>query len=112
MRQVIIGQFAMFQHRVDMRQTGLWTIAHCNCHGTIERKYAHETNQHGITPSLLEKVPVGPSGPSSARRTGSRAPSSTVCVPALLLRFVLVKPGEQALTLIPVPPAQSPWRAS
>ena len=26
----------MFQHRIDMRQTGLWTIAHGNCHGTIE----------------------------------------------------------------------------
>jgi hypothetical protein len=26
---------AMFQHRVDMRQTDLWTIAHCNGHGTI-----------------------------------------------------------------------------
>src|SRR6266481_1650713 len=36
MRQVIICQFAMLQHRVDMRQTGLWTIAHGNCHGTIE----------------------------------------------------------------------------
>src|SRR5438445_13600039 len=35
MRQVIICQFAMFQHRVDMRQTDLWTIAHCNGHGTI-----------------------------------------------------------------------------
>src|SRR5207249_11528788 len=35
MRQVSIGQFAMFQHRVDMRQTGLWTRAHCNGHGTI-----------------------------------------------------------------------------
>jgi hypothetical protein len=33
MCQVIIGQFAMFQHRVDMRQIGLWTIAFCNCHG-------------------------------------------------------------------------------
>ena len=36
MRQIVICQFALFQHRVDMRQTGLWTIAHCNCHGTIE----------------------------------------------------------------------------
>jgi len=36
MRQVIICQFTMFQHRVDMRQAGLWTIAHCNGHGTIE----------------------------------------------------------------------------
>ncbi len=36
MGQVIICQFAMFQHRVDMRQTGLWTIAHGNGYGTIE----------------------------------------------------------------------------
>jgi hypothetical protein len=27
MRQVIIGQFAVFQHRFDVRQTGLWTMA-------------------------------------------------------------------------------------
>src|ERR1700704_4052633 len=27
----------VFQHRVDMRQTGLWTIAHCDGRGTIER---------------------------------------------------------------------------
>ena len=35
MRQIIVCQFALFQHRVDMRQAGLWTIAHCNGHGTI-----------------------------------------------------------------------------
>src|ERR1700735_3262560 len=35
MRQIIIGQFAVFQHRVDMRQSGLRTIAHCDCHGAI-----------------------------------------------------------------------------
>src|SRR3984885_3448274 len=35
MREVIIRQFAMFQHLVNMRQTRLWTIAHGNCHGTI-----------------------------------------------------------------------------
>jgi hypothetical protein len=40
-----------------------------------------ETNYQGSGPSWLEKVPVGPSGPSKARRTGSRAPSSTVWVP-------------------------------
>ena len=40
MRQVIICQFAMCQHSVDMRQTGLWTIAHGNCHGTIKRLLA------------------------------------------------------------------------
>ena len=36
MRQVIICLFAMFQHRVDMRQTGLWTIVHGNGHGAIQ----------------------------------------------------------------------------
>src|SRR3984885_1374458 len=30
MRQVVICQFAMFQDRVDMRQTGLWAVAHGN----------------------------------------------------------------------------------
>src|ERR1700751_2005254 len=47
-------------------------------------------------------VPVGPSGPSNATRTTSREPSSTDCVPSYPLRFVLVKPGETRLTLIPV----------
>jgi hypothetical protein len=60
------------------------------------------TNHHGIVRfSQRVNVPVGPSGPSSATRTASRAPSSTVSVPAYPLRFVLVKPGETALTLIP-----------
>jgi len=40
-----------------------------------------DSHHHGSGPSALENVPVGPSEPSSARRTGSRAPSSTVCVP-------------------------------
>jgi toxin ParE1/3/4 len=36
MRQVIISQFAIFQHRVDLHQPGLWTIAHGDGHSTIE----------------------------------------------------------------------------
>jgi hypothetical protein len=35
--------------------------------------------------------------PSGARRTASRAPASTVSVPAQLLRFALVKPGDVPL---------------
>src|ERR1700733_8896435 len=59
-------------------------------------------DHHGIaTFSHRVNVPVGLSGPSNATRTASRAPSSTVSVPAYPLRFVLVKPGETALTLIP-----------
>src|ERR1700733_5009554 len=63
---------------------------------------ALDLNHHGIvSPFQRVNVPVGPSGPSSATRTASRAPSSTVSVPAYPLRFVLVKPGETALTLTP-----------
>ncbi len=36
MRQVVICQFALFQHRVNMRQTGLWTVAHRNRDSTIQ----------------------------------------------------------------------------
>src|SRR5580658_419376 len=60
-------------------------------------------DHHGIvTFSQRVNVPDGPSGPSSATRTTSREPSSTDCVPAYPLRFVLVKPGETRLTLMPV----------
>ncbi len=46
---------------------------------------------HGmVSPSQRVNVPVGPSGPSSATRTASRAPSSTVSVPEYPLRLVLV----------------------
>jgi hypothetical protein len=61
------------------------------------------TDHQGIvTFSQRVNVPVGPSGPSSATRTTSREPSSTDAVPSKPLRFVLVKPGETKLTLIPV----------
>src|SRR4029079_11072424 len=60
-------------------------------------------HHHGIVMfSQRVNVPVGSSGPSSATRTTSREPSSTDCVPSYPLRFVLVKPGETKLTLIPV----------
>src|SRR6187402_1377953 len=61
----------------------------CDHHGIVS--FSHRVN-----------VPDGPSGPSSATRTTSRQPSSRVCVPSYPLRFVLVKPGETKLTLIPV----------
>jgi hypothetical protein len=61
----------------------------------VNRYVARLTDHHGIvTFSQRVNVPVGPSGPSSATRTTSRDPSSTDCVPAYPLRFVLVKPGE------------------
>jgi hypothetical protein len=36
MRQVVIGQFALFQQRVDLRQAGLWTITLQLPRGNIE----------------------------------------------------------------------------
>src|SRR6202790_898036 len=70
--------------------------------GPTKRTSVRLSHHHGIVPfSQRVNVPVGPSAPSSATRTASRAPSSTVSVPAYPLRFVLVKPGETALTLIP-----------
>src|ERR1700722_6890978 len=68
----------------------------------VRRRVFVFTDHHGIVPfSQRVNVRVGPSRPSSATRTASRAPCSTVSVPAYPLRFVLVKPGETALTLIP-----------
>src|SRR5690606_27900851 len=55
---------------------------------------------HGTTPSSLEKLPVGPSDPSSAMRTAALAPASTLPVPRKLLRSVAINPGHTALTLI------------
>src|SRR3984957_14536140 len=67
-----------------------------------DRYHFSLADYQGIVPfSQRVNVPVGPSQPSSATRTASRAPSSTVSVPAYPLRFVLVNPGETALTLIP-----------
>ena len=45
------------------------------------RTYAQDADHHGIGPLAPENVPVGPSAPSSAACTASRAPSSTVSVP-------------------------------
>src|ERR1700683_3188480 len=70
---------------------------------SLPKKLSAQLHHHGIvTFSQRENVPVGPSGPSSATRTTSREPSFKDSVPAYPLRFVLVKPGETELTLIPV----------
>src|SRR5258706_15054703 len=59
-------------------------------------------HHHGTGPFSSENVPVGPSWPRSASRTGSRAASSTVRVPWKLFKSVAVKPGHAALTLMRV----------
>src|ERR1051325_3764518 len=57
MRQVVIRQFATLEQSVDMRQAGLWTIAHRNGYGTIELynwrrldSYQLVVEGHNLTP--------------------------------------------------------------
>src|SRR5580693_3198334 len=83
----------------------LQSIVHqeCTTDCSLARCWLPRIFHHGIVRlSQRVNVPVGPSGPSSATRTTSREPSSKDSVPAYPLRFVLVKPGETKLTLIPV----------
>src|ERR1700723_1376011 len=61
MRQVIIRQFALFQHRADMGQTGLWTFAHCNGDGTIELYNWRRLNSYQSVVKRNNLPPVGPS---------------------------------------------------
>src|SRR5580698_7376081 len=63
---------------------------------------AHKTNHHGSIPSLAcVNVPVGPSGPSSATRLCRHGDRRGGRLRGGALRFVLVKHGETAFTLIP-----------
>jgi len=61
-RQVVICQCAVFQHRIDMRQTGPWTIAHGNT--TTRLKYTQPAKAEFV-PALpcqirLEPAPADP----------------------------------------------------
>src|SRR5580704_12958073 len=49
----------MFQHRVDMRQTGLWTIAHGNGHGTIELYNWRRLDSYQLVVKRNNLPPVG-----------------------------------------------------
>ena len=70
MRQVVICQFAMFQQRVDMLQTGLWTIAHGNGHGTIEMGYRRRVNSYQLVVKRNNLPPVGRGGRFRLRMNG------------------------------------------
>ncbi len=59
MRQVVICQFAMFQDRVDMLQTGLWTIAHGNGHGAIQIDNRRRLNSYQLVVKRNNLPPVG-----------------------------------------------------
>src|SRR5438876_7797163 len=57
----IICQFAMFQHRVDLRQTSLWTIAHCYGHGTIQQYNWRRLDSYQVVVKRNNLPPVGQS---------------------------------------------------
>src|SRR4029077_18737661 len=70
MSQVVICQFAMFQHRLDLRQTGLWTFAHGNSHGTIELYNRRRLNSYQLVVKRNNLPPVGCSGRFRLRMNG------------------------------------------
>src|SRR5579862_3092739 len=59
MRQVVICQFAIFQHRVDLRQASLWSIAHGNGHGAIEMDNGRRLNVRELVVKRNYLPPVG-----------------------------------------------------
>src|SRR5262249_23820503 len=80
MRQVIICQFAMFQQRVDVRQTSRWTIALGNCHGAIEMDNRRRLNSYQSVVKRNNLPPVGGSGRFRLRMNGGNC--SLQCVRA------------------------------
>ena len=59
MRQVVICQFTILQQRIDMRQTGLWTIAFGNRHGAIEIDDRRRLDPHQVVVKRDNLPPVG-----------------------------------------------------
>ena len=74
--------------KADMKERGVTTLgSYTPPHGapmpSRSPACCMSCDHHGSVPSLAcVKVPVGPAAPSSARRTTSAAPSSTVSVPS------------------------------
>src|ERR1700688_190192 len=106
MRQVIICQFAMFQHRVDMRQTGFWTIAHRDCNGTIELYNRRRLNSYQSVVKRNNLPPVGRSDRFRLRMNGRNR--SLQCVGAEVAGLPLVLQGSlqqchSLRDLLPVP---------
>src|SRR5581483_1078197 len=62
MRQVVIRQSAMLQHCLDMGQTHLWTIAHGDSHGAIEKHHRRRLNSHQLVVKRNNLSPVGGGG--------------------------------------------------
>src|SRR5277367_1911290 len=80
MRQVVICQFALLQQRIDMRQTGLWTITHGNGHGTIELYNWRRLNSYKLVVKRNNLPPVGRSDRFRLRMNGRNC--SLQCVGA------------------------------
>ncbi len=62
MRQVVIGQFALRQDRVDLRQTGLRTVAHGNGYGAVEMHNRGRLDADQLVVERDNLTPVGRGG--------------------------------------------------
>src|SRR5260370_47898 len=102
MRQVVICQFAMFQHRVDMLQSGLWAIAHGNGHGTIEMGYRRRVNSHQLVVKRNNLPPVGRSGRFRFSMNGRDRSLQRVSTEAAGVQGLLHQ-GPSLRDLLPVP---------
>ena len=60
----------MFQHRVDMLQTGLWTIELRDGYGTVEMDNRRRLNSHQLVVKRNNLPPVGHSGRFRFRMNG------------------------------------------
>src|ERR1700693_2545870 len=106
MRQVIICQFAMLQHRVDMCQACFWTVAHGNGHGTIELYNGRRLNSLQSVVERNNLPPVGRSDRFRVRMNGRNC--SLQCVGAEAAGLLLGLQGflqqrHSLRDLLPVP---------
>jgi len=103
----------MLQDRIDMRETGLWTIAHGNRHGAVEMDNRRRLNSHQLVIKRNNLPPVGRSGrlvvamaglgPIPRRRdVADRDRDDPIGIPGheRILRIALAEPGDRVLVAL------------
>jgi hypothetical protein len=86
MRQIIIGQFALLEHLVDMRQTGLRSIAHGDRYGAIELNRGRRLNSCQL---VIQRDNLPPVGRRDGFRFGMNGGNRSLVVAALDFLFHL-----------------------
>src|SRR5271157_4407229 len=92
----------MLQNRVDMLQTGLWTIAHGNGHGTIQIYNRRRPNSNQLVVKRNNLPPVGRSGRFCLRMNGRNRSLQCVCTEAAGVQGFLEQ-CHSLRDLLPVP---------